>query len=948
MPDESASILLASSWAIDRLCTEGGVGSSFLAVFQATSLLDTVGDGVQGGFDRLLASRPLVACDRTLIEPINDEILGAVRLRLYYANFVAKLARRRLLLLVVLEDDPTAMVAALEQCRRDITVLGDAHPNCKCEVIVVATGDLTQELHDGLNSLRNHPAVGRLYMMTQWLQAGDDTRPVALSRHVWPTCVARLLVARSVAEPARSTGKAATLLAWRTFAWGTHKAASRASAWESEYLKALSDHLIPSIDDTPDEQARDRGGAEANDDAAAQPPELGAMQWPQGADNLVTVGSVATRGDCLREITAETCRNAAKAAFNATSHRNGLFGHVKGAWGRVASEKGLAYLRRIRDGRLWKPFPLAKLIEAQRQRWREWKIASVQLEHCRVEHGKALDTLALARRRHLGLGWHFIIGAMILPFVFQFLAGILLPLRPDDPGDGSPLFSLPGKASGSVAYLVDRSSSMEGIRLERMKADLKDAIAALRDGTPFTVVAFNDGLEEMPQAAGRLIAATKGSRDAAITWVDQIAAQGYTTAVPGLRTLVGLQPDSLMFLTDGQFTDSERSEIKDMLADKAFLGKTRIDTVMLYPIGEEAALEDLARATGGRYRRAAFDPFAPLGFNRVLLITFFATAAGVAFGAWLPWLIERISGIAATWHLAKRLQTLLGDYGRFSKQTAVALAEADTLNVARNTNSSWAYQRRLAARALAQVEASLQSPSLLHEQPHAVKSGALPGDALAVEDRQDIHDALDEPLPDWRAGDYKRARLREIAEAHAKKLRSKWQHLASQQDPLRFGHLPLREIEAQFGEAVSRCLMEASLQLFLPGCHSADAARVYSKAFSELFENLSRRITDDVHRPFLSAGVKSTGGAMPPRTLTWIGMKWQTADYDLHETAQDYFRQHTQIRFVSEHSVPDVGLRALGLVHEEIEVLLSKREDGSISVLVEPDRTAESITEGIQ
>ena len=946
MPDGPATILLASASAIDRLRLEGGLKTAFFAIFRAHSLLDTVGRGDGGGLDHMLASRRLVACDLSLIAPVDDATPDASRLRLYYANFVAKLAKRRLLLLVVLDDDAPAAASALDECRRDAALLGEAHPHCNCEIVVVATGAMTPPIHDLLEVLRNLPAVGRVYLMTKWLQAGDDTRPVALARHVWPICVARLLTARAVSDPSRSTGKAAPLLAWRTFAWGTHKTAADTSAWESEYLQSLRDQLIPSLDDSPDASPIHTSLVDEDSDAAASPPALQALNWAQDSNVLRAAGGAATNVSCIENLIDETCRKAAAKAFNPTPDQLNALGRIKSAWARVASDDGLAHLRHMRDGRLWKSIPLSQFVLDQRERWRQWRIAYRQLDRCRTEHGKALDTLALARSRHLGLGWHFIIGAMILPFVFQFLAGVLLPLRPDDPGDGAPLFSLSGKASGSVAYLVDRSSSMEGIRLDRMKADLKAAIEQLREGTPFTAVAFNEDLEEIPHSAGRLVVANPASRDSAIAWVDGIKAQGTTTAVPGLRRLVGLQPDSLVFLTDGLFTPEERTAITDMLADKAFLGKTKINTVMLYPIGTEAALETLAHATGGRFRRISFDPFAPLGFNRVLLITFLATVAGVALGAWLPWLIERMSGIAGAEHLAARLQALLTDYGRFSKQTAAALAEADDLKTARLANRAWAYQRRLAARALSQVEAALAAPPLLHEHPHASLGGTLPAGALAAEDRQDVHDALDEPLPDCRASGYRSGAMQDISAAHAKKLASIWRALVSKHDPFANGHLPLREIEEEFGEAVGRCLMEASLQLFLPRGHTQDRSSIDKRSFYELFAKLAARITDDVHRPFLSTSVATPEGAMPPRSLAWIGMNLHSSDQDIDEVARDFFRQHTQIRFVSERSVPDVGLRALGLVHEEIELTPLQQDVGMGEFSVEADRKAESITEG--
>ena len=85
---------------------------------------------------------------------------------------------------------------------------------------------------------------------------------------------------------------------------------------------------------------------------------------------------------------------------------------------------------------------------------------------------------------------------------------------------------------------------------------------------------------------------------------------------------------------------------------------------------------------------------------------------------------------------------------------------------------------------------------------------------------------------------------------------------------------------------------------------------------------------------------------MPPRSLVWIGMTLYSSDQDIDEVTRDFFRQHTQIRFISEYSVPDVGLRALGLIHEEIELVPNKQDVGTGAFFVGADRKAESITEG--
>ena len=141
-------------------------------------------------------------------------------------------------------------------------------------------------------------------------------------------------------------------------------------------------------------------------------------------------------------------------------------------------------------------------------------------------------------------------------------------------------------------------------------------------------------------------------------------------------------------------------------------------------------------------------------------------------------------------------------------------------------------------------------------------------------------------------------------------------------------------------------MMDASLHLFLPRGHAHDRSRIDRKSFYGLFAKLAVRITDDVHRPFLSTPVATPEGAMPPRSLAWIGMKWHSSEQDIDDVARDFFRQHSQIRFVSERSVPDVGLRALGLVHEEMELVPHKQDTGTVAFSVEADRKAESIAEG--
>lgn len=933
MPDGDASILLADASALDRLSAEAGLSSSFFEAFASTTPLHTVGGGDAGGFDRLLASRAVVACDRRLVDPVDSAAVDADRLARYRANFIAKLARRRVIVLAVLQDAGDAGKAALEACRRDVGLLVGAGAPGYCEIILVATGDLPVSFQASIEELRRCPAVGRVYLMTKWLQRGREERHLVLADHVWPLCVGRLLSVRATAKPLPGAGMPAPIMVWRTFAWGTLARSSGLPGWESEYLLALREAVLPAADDPP-ATPPSSGELLDGDGLAAAPPDLQPLTWRRSAAQLRAAGRAATDPARLLDLASETCRKVADVAARSRLTVSTLKGGIEAAWNRVASTDGIAWLRRIRDGRLWRPRPLDVLTRDQRSRWSRWHADFKALERCRLRHGQAVDELARARARHLPIAWHLIIGMMILPLVFQFIAGVLLPLRPQGIEDGSPLFASPRKAAGSIAYLVDRSSSMQGIRLEKMKSELKAALEALPDGTRFTVVAFNDGREELPIAKSGLVDATTASRTAALDWVDGITASGGTTAVPGLEQLIRLQPDSLIFLTDGLLDETERAKVDTILSDKGLLGDTRVDTVMLYPSGVEPVLKSLAEATGGRFRPVTFDPFAPLGFNRVLAIALASTAAGVLFGAILPWLLERRAGITGTAVLQAKLELLLGDFGRFSESTAGALQHADSLGEARRGNRAWDYQRALAARAFGQLEASLKGSARLQGSLPVGQGVTRNRDPLHAEDVEDFHDILDEPLPAFRLGEQHRAFFRSTAATHAEEIKSLWKGLVTENDPYAAGHLPIHAIAERFHETVGKCLMEASRRLLLPHDGRGGVATSQQEPYDDLFHGLASRIVDDPHRPFLSARVTAPGGKMPKRCLEWIGSGRADANRDLDKLARDYFRQRTQTRFVSETVADDIGLLALGLIHDEFEVVVRAQEDGTLEVVV--------------
>ena len=97
------------------------------------------------------------------------------------------------------------------------------------------------------------------------------------------------------------------------------------------------------------------------------------------------------------------------------------------------------------------------------------------------------------------------------------LLGVLLPLKPParvEP-QGPAFMGVPLQAK-SVGFLVDRSKSMEGFRLQKLKEDLVAAIQSLPDEARFTVVAFATEPVFLPGGETRFVSPPgrkTGSRD---------------------------------------------------------------------------------------------------------------------------------------------------------------------------------------------------------------------------------------------------------------------------------------------------------------------------------------------------------------------------------------------------------------------------------------------------
>ncbi len=145
----------------------------------------------------------------------------------------------------------------------------------------------------------------------------------------------------------------------------------------------------------------------------------------------------------------------------------------------------------------------------------------------------------------------------------------LLSYRPQRGEDGyflllvSPEIKRKGAAvNKNVIFVVDRSGSMTGTKIEQAKGALRFVLNNLSEGDLFNIIAYDSSVESFQPELQRYNDAT---RKQALGFVEGIFAGGSTNIDGALQTALGqLQDDSrpnyIVFLTDGLPTAGEKNE----------------------------------------------------------------------------------------------------------------------------------------------------------------------------------------------------------------------------------------------------------------------------------------------------------------------------------------------------------------------------------------------------
>jgi Ca-activated chloride channel homolog len=116
----------------------------------------------------------------------------------------------------------------------------------------------------------------------------------------------------------------------------------------------------------------------------------------------------------------------------------------------------------------------------------------------------------------------------------------------------------------TVIFVIDRSGSMAGRKIEQVRAALKSVLNSLRDGDLFNIVAYDDRVDAF---RAELQHFNDETRKQALGYVEGLYAGGSTDIDAAMRTALNqvqdpARPTYVIFLTDGLPTAGETNEMK--------------------------------------------------------------------------------------------------------------------------------------------------------------------------------------------------------------------------------------------------------------------------------------------------------------------------------------------------------------------------------------------------
>jgi Ca-activated chloride channel family protein len=155
---------------------------------------------------------------------------------------------------------------------------------------------------------------------------------------------------------------------------------------------------------------------------------------------------------------------------------------------------------------------------------------------------------------------------------------------------------LPNK---TVVFVLDRSGSMTGKKIEQARNALKFVLENLREGDTFNILTYDDRVETFRPELQRYASDTKA---AALKYVENIYPGGSTNIDEALRTALKQvqdrsRPSYILFLTDGLPTAGDTNEAA--IADHVKTANQNHARLFVFGVGNDVNSRLLDRLSGG-------------------------------------------------------------------------------------------------------------------------------------------------------------------------------------------------------------------------------------------------------------------------------------------------------------------------------------------------------------
>lgn len=162
-------------------------------------------------------------------------------------------------------------------------------------------------------------------------------------------------------------------------------------------------------------------------------------------------------------------------------------------------------------------------------------------------------------------------------------------------GNGARFFDIEARG-GKFVYVVDRSGSMMGKRLQDTKAELIRSVQSLTQTMEFFIIFYDNSYEPMP--ANGLVKATGPNKSRFLAWVDSMSCRNGTDPRQAMVMALSLEPDAVWLLSDGQF----HMQACDAIRSANPGARIPIHTIAFHSAIGQHVLARIAEENRGHYR----------------------------------------------------------------------------------------------------------------------------------------------------------------------------------------------------------------------------------------------------------------------------------------------------------------------------------------------------------